>query len=81
MKHTLLIALLAGLLTVASCRSNKSSCGAPGITRSSRGGSMSSGPGITRSTNGGWGGHSPSVSGYKRRSDSMSGPTRQHGKR
>jgi len=81
MKHTLLIiAFAASLVTVTSCSSKKSSCGAPGITRSSRGGSMSSGPGISRAGNGGMG-HSPTVSGYKRRGDSMSGPTRQHGKR
>ncbi|UPT68210.1 MAG: hypothetical protein M0D57_06040 [Sphingobacteriales bacterium JAD_PAG50586_3] len=76
----LIIAILASVITVTSCSSKKGSCGAPGITRSSRGGSMSSGPGISRASRGGMG-HSPSVSGYKRRGDSMSGPTRQHGKR
>jgi len=78
----LLPILLLSFIVVLSpaCRSKSGGSGSPGISRPNRGGGTGAGPGIYKPKYVG-AGHTPRVTGSKKKRDTFSTPTRQHGKR
>lgn len=79
MYRLLIVLALSLVVALPACRS-KGGSGSPGITHSNRGGGTGAGPGIYKPKYVGVG-HSPGVTGSKKKSDPYHGPTRQHGKR